>query len=43
MTQASGISKIHEILFESRLNFLVELEKMTANVAILNPHEALIF
>ena len=43
MTQSSWISKIHEILFERRLNFLVELEKMKANVALLNPHEALIF
>jgi len=43
MTQAEWISKIHEVLFEWRLNFLVELEKMKANVAVLNPHEALIF
>ena len=43
MTQAKWISKIHEILFEWRLNFLVELEKMKANAAILNPHEALLF
>jgi len=43
MTQAEWISKIHEVLFEWRLSFLVELEKMTANVALMNPHEALIF
>lgn len=43
MTQAEGVNKIHEILFENRLNFLHELEKMTANIAILNPHEAIIF
>jgi UDP-N-acetylglucosamine 1-carboxyvinyltransferase len=43
MTQAEGMSKIHEVLFESRLNFLVELEKMKAKLALLNPHEALIF
>lgn len=43
MTQAEWTSKIHEVLFEWRLNFLVELEKMKANIAILNPHEALIF
>lgn len=43
MTQAEWISKIHEVLFEWRLNFLVELEKMKANIAILNPHEALLF
>lgn len=43
MTQAEGTNKIHEVLFENRLNFLYELEKMRANVAILNPHEALVF
>jgi len=43
MTQAKWTNKVHEILFEGRLNFLVELEKMQANVALLNPHEALIF
>ncbi|MCP4523905.1 MAG: UDP-N-acetylglucosamine 1-carboxyvinyltransferase [Candidatus Gracilibacteria bacterium] len=43
MTQADGMNKIHEILFENRLNFLYELEKMNAHVAILNPHEAMIF
>lgn len=43
MTQAEGVSKMHEILFEGRLNFLVELDKMRWNTAILNPHEALIF
>jgi UDP-N-acetylglucosamine 1-carboxyvinyltransferase len=43
MSQSKWISKIHEVLFEWRLNFLVELEKMWANVAMMNPHEALIF
>lgn len=28
MSQADGVSRIHEILFEGRLNWLVELEKM---------------
>lgn len=42
-SQAKWISKIHEVLFEWRLNFLVELEKMGASVALMNPHEALIF
>lgn len=28
MTQAEGISRIHEILFEGRLNWLIEIEKM---------------
>lgn len=43
MTQADGVSKMHEILFEGRLNFLVELDKMRGHTAILNPHEAMIF
>jgi UDP-N-acetylglucosamine 1-carboxyvinyltransferase len=43
MAKANGISKIHEVLFEWRLNFLIELEKMWANVAVMNPHEALVF
>ena len=42
-SQAFWTSRIHEVLFEWRLNFLVELEKMTARIAILNPHEAIIF
>ncbi len=43
LSQADWVSKIHEVMFEWRLNFLVELEKMTANLAIMNPHEAVIF
>ena len=39
-TQANWTSKIHEILFEWRLNWLVELEIMGSNISILNPHEA---
>lgn len=43
LSQAEGNSRIHEVLFEWRLNWLVELEKMKGHIAILNPHEALIF
>lgn len=43
LTQAEGISRIHEILFEWRLNWLVEIEKMKGHIAIMNPHEAMIF
>lgn len=43
LTQANWISQIHEILFEWRLNFLVELDKLRAHTAILNPHQAIIF
>lgn len=42
-SQADWISKIHEVLFEWRLNFLVELDKMRWHTALLNPHEAMIF
>jgi len=43
LTQAEWISRIQEIMFEWRLNYLVEVEKMKWHPAILNPHEALIF
>jgi len=43
MTQAEGVSRIHEVLFDGRLNWLVELEKMRGHIALMNPHEALIF
>lgn len=43
LTQANWTSKIHEVLFEWRLNFLVELDKMWGHTAVLNPHQALIF
>lgn len=43
MSQANWESHIHEVLFEGRLNWLVELEKMRGKAAITNPHEAIIF
>jgi UDP-N-acetylglucosamine 1-carboxyvinyltransferase len=43
LSQADGLSRIHEVLFEWRLNWLIEIEKMKWHIAILNPHEALIF
>ncbi len=42
LTQAKGESRIFETLFEGRLNYLAELEKMGAKVEILNPHQATI-
>jgi UDP-N-acetylglucosamine 1-carboxyvinyltransferase len=42
LTQAKGESTVHETLFEGRLNYLFELEKMGAEFEILNPHEAII-
>lgn len=42
MTQAQGVSRIFETLFEGRFAFLFELEKMGAHVELLNPHQSLI-
>lgn len=42
MTQAKGVSRIFECIFEGRMAYLYELEKMGAHVEILNAHEALI-
>lgn len=42
LTQAHGVSKVFETLFEGRLNYLFELEKMGAHIEFLNPHQALI-
>ncbi len=42
LTQAKGVSKIFETLFEGRLNYLFELEKMGAHIEFLNPHQAII-
>jgi len=39
-TQAKWESKIHEVLFEWRLSFLVELEKMKVKTVTHNPHQA---
>lgn len=42
MTQAHGVSRIFEILYEGRMAYLYELEKMGAHIEILNSHQALI-
>lgn len=42
LTQCDGISKIYETLFEGRLTYLIELEKMGAQIELLNPHQAMI-
>ncbi len=41
-TQAQGTSLVYETLFESRLGYLQELEKMGASIAIPDAHRALI-
>ncbi|MBI5152305.1 UDP-N-acetylglucosamine 1-carboxyvinyltransferase [Candidatus Peregrinibacteria bacterium] len=42
LTQANGVSKVFETLFEGRLGYLFELEKMGAKVEFMNAHQALI-
>lgn len=42
LTQASGVSRIFEVLFDGRMAYLYELEKMGATIEILNSHEALV-
>lgn len=42
LTQANGVSKVFETLFEGRFQYLYELEKMGARVELLNPHQAMI-
>jgi len=42
LTQASGVSKIFETMFEWRFGYLNELENLWANIEILNPHQALV-
>lgn len=42
MTQAKGVSRIFERLFEGRMAYLYELEKMGAHIEHLNAHQALI-
>ncbi len=41
-TQAEGTSLIFDTLYESRLKYLDELNKMGANAAILDPHRAVV-
>lgn len=42
LTQAKGVSRIFEVLFDGRMAYLYELEKMGATIEILNSHEALV-
>ncbi|MFH0770114.1 MAG: UDP-N-acetylglucosamine 1-carboxyvinyltransferase [Candidatus Peregrinibacteria bacterium] len=42
MTQAKGVSRIFECLYEGRMAYLYELEKMGAQIEVLNSHQALI-
>ena len=42
LTQAGGTSRVHETIFEDRLEFLGELRRMGARVDIADPHHATI-
>ncbi len=38
MTQAAGVSTIHETVFENRFSYVEELRKMGANISYFNPN-----
>lgn len=42
LTQAEGVSRIFEVLFEGRMSYLYELEKMGARFEVLNSHQAIV-
>jgi UDP-N-acetylglucosamine 1-carboxyvinyltransferase len=42
LTEATGISKIFETLYEGRFSYLTELENLWAKIEILNPHQAIV-
>ena len=42
LTQAKGISKIFETLYEGRFGYLNELENLWAKIEILNPYQAIV-
>lgn len=39
-TAAEGETLVHDHLFEGRFNYVAELEKMGADIRVLNPHQA---
>lgn len=43
LTQAEGKSRLKENIFENRLGYLLELQKMGAKIKIINSKEAIIF
>jgi len=43
LTQCDGVSMIFETLFENRLTYLSELEKMGAKIEVLNAHQVRVF
>ena len=41
-TQAEGASLIHDWMYENRLRYIAELQKMGADASLLDPHRAII-
>jgi len=42
LSQANGVSRVHEAIFEDRLEWLGEIRRMGASVEVLDPHHATI-
>jgi UDP-N-acetylglucosamine 1-carboxyvinyltransferase len=42
LTQATGDSLVFETIFEGRLNFVEDINRMGANILLMDPHRALI-
>jgi UDP-N-acetylglucosamine 1-carboxyvinyltransferase len=42
LTQANGTSRVHEAIFEDRLEWLSELSRMGADITVRDPHHAVI-
>jgi UDP-N-acetylglucosamine 1-carboxyvinyltransferase len=42
LTQANGVSRVHEAIFEDRLEWLTELRKMGARTDVVDQHHAVI-
>jgi UDP-N-acetylglucosamine 1-carboxyvinyltransferase len=42
LTQATGDSLVFETIFEGRLNFVEDINRMGANILLMDPHRALV-
>ncbi len=42
LTQAAGVSLVHDWMYDGRLRYVSELQKMGANINVLDPHRILI-
>jgi UDP-N-acetylglucosamine 1-carboxyvinyltransferase len=42
LSQATGVSRVHETIFEDRLEWLTEIRRMGASIEVLDPHHATI-